>query len=187
MPILSRDIDLYPDDLLQRESLGNEPGLGWWALYSIPRHEKELMRRLRARTVPFYGPLVAKRTKSPAGRVRTSYMPLFTSYVFIYGDYDARYEALTTNCVSRWVEVPNNLELTKDLRQIRQLIQADVPLTVESRLEPGTRVRVKSGPFKSLEGTVIRREGVERFVIAVNFLQQGASITIDDFRLEPIL
>jgi len=44
---------------------------------------------------------------------------------------------------------------------------------------------VKAGPFAGLEGTVVVRRGETRLLVAVNFLQQGASVEIDDFVLEP--
>jgi hypothetical protein len=36
------------------------------------------------------------------------------------------------------------------------------------------------------EGTVIRRQGKDWFVIAVDFLQQGASVMLEDYQLEPV-
>ena len=63
---------------------------------------------------------------------------------------------------------------------------AEVPLTPESYLEPGQRVRVKTGRFKGFEGTIIRRENEQRLLVAVNFLQQGASLLVEDFEVELI-
>ena len=186
MPILSRETDIYPATLLDYASLESNDSARWWAIYTLSRREKELMRRLLAMEIPFYGPLIPKRSKSPSGRVRTAYLPLFTNYVFLYGDEHARYTAMTTNCVSRYVEVVDGVELTRDLRQFRDLIAMEVPLTPESSLQPGQRVRVKTGRFKGFEGTIIRRENEERLLVAVNFLQQGASLLVEDFEVEQI-
>lgn len=186
MPILARESDLYPEDLLDRPELGLEKGVTWWAMYCRARQEKQLMRRLRALDVPFYSPLLKKRFRSPSGRVRTSHVPLFASYVFIYGDVDRRYTAQSTGCVSRWL-VPSDPEaLTGDLRQIRRLIESGAPLTVEARLQPGARVRIRSGPFVDLEGVILRRAKETRLLVAVNFIQQGASVLLDDCQLERI-
>lgn len=86
MPILPAEPDMYPPTLLEQESI--EPT--WWAMYTLARREKELMRRLRALEIPFYAPLVSQRTRSPAGRTRQSYVPLFPGYVFVCGDSTAR-------------------------------------------------------------------------------------------------
>ena len=185
MPILPREPDVFPDELFDLDDgqLGTGP---WWALYTMARREKELMRRLRALSIPFYSPLIHKRTRSPGGRTRESYVPLFAGYVFVHGDEEQRQSALTTNCVSRCLSVPNGPELVHDLRQIRRLIELDAPLTVEARLEPGRRVRIRSGPMTGMEGTVVKRRGRDWLVVAVAFIQQGASVLLEDFQVEPL-
>lgn len=185
MPILTPQTDIYPADLFDRERLGDEATLGWWAMYTMSRREKHLMRQLVKLEVPFYCPVIPKRNRSPGGRIRTSHLPLFPNYVFLYGDDEQRYTAMTTNCVARYTRVVAGVELTQDLRQIYELIQAGVPLTAESRLEAGDLVRVRSGPFRGYEGYVLRREGQRRLLVAVNFLQQGASFALEDCELEP--
>ncbi|MCE9608449.1 MAG: antitermination protein NusG [Planctomycetia bacterium] len=186
MPLLPAEIDLYPADFLERPDVGAELGRGWWAFYLRARREKQFMRVLRGLEIPFYGPTIRKRSKSPSGRTRDSFMPLFSGYVFAYGDDEARRLALTSDCVSRWLPVPDGTTLTTDLRQIRKLIAASVPLTIESQIEPGTPVRVKTGTFRGMEGVVISRQGKERLLVAVRFLQQGASLALDDFEVERI-
>jgi transcriptional antiterminator RfaH len=186
MPILPREPDIFPCELLE-ESGGFAPtSAQWWALYTLARREKELMRRLRAFEIPHYAPLVHKRTRSPGGRTRESYVPLFASYVFVHGDEHDRQKALATNCVSRVLGVTDGEGLVRDLRQIRQLIELDAPLTVEARIEPGRRVRVRSGSMAGLEGVVVKRRGRDWLVVAVEFLQQGASVLLEDFQVEPL-
>jgi transcriptional antiterminator RfaH len=186
MPILAREADEYPEGLLDRPDLGRERDVQWWALYTRARREKETMRRLRGLGVPFYAPLVCRRTRSPSGRLQEAFVPLFSSYVFMYGDGSDRYRALTTNCVCHWRPVPDGAEATRDLRHIRQLVNSGTPLTPEARLEPGTRVRVRSGPLQGVEGTVLRRANQTRLLVAVNFLAQGASLLLEDCHLEPV-
>ena len=77
-------------------------------------------------------------------------------------------------------------QLWNDLRQVARLLEADAPVTVESRLQPGEKVRVKSGVMKGMEGTVIVRRPRSRLLVAVNFLQAGVSLEVGDYVLEPI-
>jgi transcriptional antiterminator RfaH len=186
VPILPAEPDIYPEDLLDEGETPDGAPSQWWAMYTMARQEKELMRRLRDLRVPFCCPLVKRRTRSPSGRVRVSHVPLFSSYVFVCGDEQQRYRALTTNCVSRCLEVPDALCLVRDLRQIRQLIATDAPLTPEARLTPGRRVRVRAGSMTGLEGTVVKRRGKDWLVVAVEFLQQGASVLLEDFQVEAL-
>jgi transcriptional antiterminator RfaH len=185
MPILKREPDIWPENLLSPDFL-EESTQSWWAMYTLPRFEKKLMRQLTDLQIPYYGPTIARRFRSPAGRIRTSYEPLFSNYVFVYGDELARYSAVSTGSVSRWLPVTRADEFVTDLRQIQDLILTEAPLAPESKLEPGQRVRVRSGVFKGFEGTVLRRENEIRLLIAVRYMGRGASVALDDCQLESI-
>ncbi|MCE9552260.1 MAG: antitermination protein NusG [Planctomycetes bacterium] len=184
MPILPRERDIFPDNLLT-EPAGDE-STKWWVLYTLSRREKELMRRLRAAEISHYGPLVKQQSRSPSGRLRQSYLPLLAGYVFLRGSEHERVEALRTNCISRCLPVADANQLVFDLRQIQRLIESEAPLTPEARLTPGMQVRVRSGPLLGLEGTVVERRGQRQLLIAVQFIQSGASIQISDFEVERI-
>jgi transcriptional antiterminator RfaH len=186
MPILAKESDIFPEHLLDATESAGTAADPWWALYTLPRREKELMRRLRGLAIGFYSPIIEQRKRSPQGRIRKSYLPLFAGYVFMHGSDDARHRALTTNCISRCLTVPDHDRLVDDLRQIRRLILANVPLTPESRIQPGTPVRVRSGPLMGVEGVVVRRQNKERLLVSVRFLQQGASALLEDFQVEAI-
>lgn len=185
MPILPRQSDLFPPGLLDRQP-DADAGFRWLALYTLSRREKDLMRKLEAAGIPFYGPLIRRRLRSPGGRTRSSHVPLFPGYVFLLADDDQRRAALATNAVARWIPVTDEAMLVRDLRAVKQLIEADRPLTPEARLEPGDPVRVRSGPLRGIEGAVIRRRGAERLLVAVRFLNQGASIELEDVDLETL-
>jgi transcriptional antiterminator RfaH len=185
MPILPLEPDLFPADLLDRAD-SDWAIAQWWALYTLPRREKDLVRRLRRLGISHYAPLVKRRTRSPAGRKRISFVPLFPSYVFLAGSPEDRYQALASKCVARCLDVPDAPLLVRDLQQIRRLIEAEAPLTPESRLQPGMKVRIRSGSLAGLEGVVIKRRGVARLLVAVEFLQQGASVQLEDIDVEPL-
>lgn len=192
MPLLEKELDLFPCDLLERAAeyprdgslTDSAAGSTWWAIYTRSRQEKSLMRYLKEREIAYYGPTIERRYRSPAGRIRTSYTPLFPNYVFIFGEAEQRTEALKSNCVSRTISVANAHQLTQDLAKLHRLVLTGEPLTPEARLLPGDVVRVKSGPFAGFEGTVVRRNTETRLLIAVEFMQQGASVLLEDCQLE---
>ncbi len=140
---------------------------------------------MRKQRIPFYLPLVKKMNVS-RGRRRVSLSPLFAGYVFLFAADEERVRCLATNRISRVLSVEQPQQLVFDLRQFRQLIAAGAPLTIEARLAPGRMVRVRQGAFAGLEGTVLKRRGETRLLVAINFLQKGASVEIDDFLLEPL-
>jgi hypothetical protein len=181
--------ELYPETLLDEVAAAESPEETtervWWALYTRARQEKALARDLWALRVPFYLPLVNKKAYY-RNRPVSSSLPIFANYVFLYGSEEDRVTSLKTNRVSRVLRAPDPSALRRDLIHLRRLIASGEPLTVESRWRPGQRVRIRYGLLAGLEGTILKRRGQTRLFVAVDFLQRGASVAIDDFLLEPI-
>ncbi len=186
MPILKKETDIFPSDLWENEQLLADQSLKWWCIYTNSRREKDLVRKLVAASIPCYSPVVPKRYRSPNGRLRTSYIPLFPNYVFMLGRETDRATALMTNCISKCDLVTDREQLVHDLKQVHQIVAADIPLTPEAKLTPGNYVRVRSGPFANYEGTVLRREGKTRLLLSIRFLEQGVSMELDEALLEPL-
>jgi transcription antitermination factor NusG len=183
MPILAQETVVFPDDLL--DEMPQETDRKWWAVYTKSRQEKALARQLVSHEIPFYLPLIPKDNIIRGRRVR-SHIPLFGGYIFLFGTEEERVTTLTTNRISRILPVRDQIQLCDDLRNVRSLIDTDAPLAIERRIEAGTRVRIKSGSLKGIEGLVVKRHGKNRLLVAVNYLQQGVSVEIDDCALEPI-
>lgn len=183
MPILKEEPSLFPETLID-ELPCDVPDRCWYALYTKARQEKSLARELHKHRVPFYLPLV-KKTNVSRGRRRISLTPLFGGYLFLYGAESERVRALATNRVSRVLAVEDPEQLVFDLRQLRQLIAAGAPLTIESRLDKGRR----KGPTRGLRriggdgGETPRRNPA---VGLREFSPTSASVEIDDFLLEPL-
>ena len=184
MPILPKEENLYPLDVLQRSSADLEEGR-WLALHTRPRQEKSVARAARSRDVPFYLPLVRKQNRI-RGKIVDSYTPLFTGYLFARVNDEQRVQLLKTNSIAQVVEVTDQRQLVDELRSLEALISSDAPVTIERKLEAGRCVRVKSGPMEGTEGVVVTRRGKDRLVVAVTLLQQGVSVEIEDFQVEPI-
>lgn len=185
MPILANETDLYPANLLDDLAPTDDKSRRWIAAYTKSRQEKALARQLEGMNVPFYLPLVPH-VSIIRGRRLKSLLPLFSSYLFVFANEEERILTLSTQRTTQLLCAHDTAAMTVDLQNIRAMIETGVPLTVESRLEPGRRVRVKSGALQGLEGTIVCRRGCERLLVAVQFLQQGVSIEISDFQVEPL-
>lgn len=187
-PVLAEEINLYPETLLSDDNPEEQGELicldrQWWVAHTRTRQEKVVARELYRQQIPFYLPLV-EMTRVYRGWRVTSRSPLFNGYVFVYASEEERVKSLYTNRVWTVLPVPDPERLRRDLCQISRLIASKAPLTLESRLAAGSRVRVRSGSFAGMEGTVATRRGKTRLVVHVDFLQQGASVEIEDFMLE---
>ena len=182
MPILAAETSIFPPELLS----GPAGHFGrWWALHIKSRQEKSLARQLLRSQVPFFLPLIPQ-SRLYRGRKLESFVPLFTGYVFLCGQDEQRLASLTTNRVTHSLAVEDPTRLVDDLKQIQRLIASGAPLTLEGRLLPGQRVRIHAGALAGLEGTILTRRRESRLLVAVRFLQQGVSVEVDDFVLEPI-
>ncbi|WP_171187138.1 transcription termination/antitermination protein NusG [Alienimonas chondri] len=192
MPILAREPDRYPENLLD-DPPGREPAPAddheaprWKLVYTRSNREKDLCRKLHRMKVPFLAPVFPQRKRSPSGRVRTAYVPLFSNYVFLFGGAEEQYDAMTTNTISRVNDVPDPAGLLDDLKGIDTLLGSGEKITREQKLEEGDAVRVKTGPFKGLVGTILKRQNERRLLVAVDFLQQGASASLEDYEVEAL-
>jgi transcriptional antiterminator RfaH len=186
MPILAHEPDLYPGDLLDQVDLGCEVDRSWWVIHTKPRQEKEFARRLLRLDIWWYLPQVVRKSRSPNGRPRESFVPLFPSYAFVYGNADQRLKALETGCSVHSLPVSDGVQLTHDLQKIWRLTQTGAALFPEAQLEPGRAVRVNSGPFRGFEGRVFKRHSAARLLVIVNYLQQGVSVELDECDVEPM-
>ncbi|MFN7875727.1 MAG: transcription termination/antitermination NusG family protein [Pirellula sp.] len=183
MPILCEETSIYPQDLLDAQE--NNSNWCWYLVYTRSRHEKFLARHLLSKSMSFYLPLVSKEHFT-RGRRTHSYLPVFSGYLFYFGDAPSDVYKLAPACVSSVMPVTNEIQLVNELRGIQTLLSSGIQLTIEASLMPGNQVRVRSGCMSGLEGTVLKRKGRTRLLVAVNYLQQGVSIEIDDCMLEPI-
>jgi len=186
MPVLQPEPALFPQHLFTGDVIPPESeGRVWSVLHTRPRQEKSLARELYSREVPFYLPLVPRHTRLHR-RTFTSYVPLFPGYVFLLAEQQERVTALSTSRVIRTLSVMDQEGLRRDLQQVHRLIATKAPLTLEGALAPGGLVEITSGPLAGLRGKIVRGTSGYRFVVEVNFLQQGASILVEGSTLTRI-
>lgn len=176
---------MWPKDLLASDDSNENGGRRWWLVYTKSRQEKCIAENLKARGTAFYLPLVEKRTRTN-GRTRRSRVPLFSGYVFLFGESDDRRTALETNRVSNIAQVEDGARLKKELRQLAELLEIGVPLQIEKMPRTRETVRINAGPNRSLEGTVIRQNGTTRFAACIDCIQMGASMMLETCSIEPV-
>src|ERR1700683_1515910 len=103
MPILSLEPQMFPPDLLETGGRNCDKRV-WSVIHTRPRQEKSLARDLYAAQVPFYLPLAGRQTRM-RNRLMTSYLPLFTSYLFLHANPEERVAALSSTRVVRAIRV----------------------------------------------------------------------------------
>ena len=171
MPILKRDVDLFPAYLFESRAESRP----WRVAHARSRQEKRLARHLLEREVPFYLPLEEKVARLD-GRRRISYLPLFPGYVFFRGP---ALPALQSNVVCQVLEVCDQGGLEQELSSLWRLQEAGAPLVPHPYLRRGDRVEIAQGPLRGFVGTILRQKGRLRLVVGIRLLGQAASAEVE--------
>ncbi|HUU23354.1 MAG TPA: transcription termination/antitermination NusG family protein [Phycisphaerae bacterium] len=157
----------------------------WWVAHTKARFEKSFAWDLLREGIAYFLPMV-ERVRVSGGRKRRMLMPLFPSYVFLCGDEEDRYTAMTTHRLCQTLEVPDQPGLVADLASLEKALAGKAELDPYPHTAVGQRCRVSAGPFRGLEGVVIHRNRVAKVVLEVRMLGQGAVMEIEADLLEAV-
>lgn len=155
----------------------------WWLVHTRSRHEKALAADLDKAGIDYFLPLVLTR-RTWSGRSFHVHLPLFPSYLFLFGCQIDRYTTLTTRHVAAIIPVHDQRQLHGDLEQIQRVCASRQAVDLYPQLCRGSRCRVIRGPLAGLEGVVLHRRGSWRVYVAVQAIGQSAELEIDPAHLE---
>ena len=100
-----------------------------------------------------------------------------------------RWSVLNTAGAVRFVgphfSVPTKVS-ERELWTIRRFVEEEIQIDPFPYLREGQRVYIRSGPFKSVEGFIVRKDRHCRLVIALDLLMQSVSVQIDSACVEPV-
>jgi transcription termination/antitermination protein NusG len=160
----------------------------WFALYTKSRHEKLVDRELTKKGLETFLPL-RKITRHWSDRKKIIEDPLFKGYLFVRLPLKERWTVLNTVGAVRFIgrsaadptEVPE-----RELQMIRKFIESEIQVDPFPYLKEGQRVYLRSGPFKGMEGFIVRKDRHCRLVISLDVLMKSVSIVVDEACLEPL-
>jgi transcription elongation factor/antiterminator RfaH len=160
----------------------------WYALYTRPRHEKQVLRQLSENEIEGFLPTIKVRRRW-SDRYKTIEEPLFKNYVFLKFKFDLRYhETLRPYGALSFVTfsgVPGQIPAA-EVDAIKRLVESELRYDPHPYLKAGRRVRIRSGALAGCEGILTRKKGIARLVLSVNMLQQSVSAEVDAATVEPI-
>ena len=159
----------------------------WYAIYTRPRHEKQVYEDLKNRNIEAFLPIYKVRRRW-SDRYKIIEEPLFKNYLFVNVEYERRYhDTLRPYGAVAFVtfdgkpaQVPE-----PEIEAIRRLVTSELPYNPHPYLKIGRRVRVRSGPLEDCEGILIRKKGLTRLVLSIHLLQQSVSAEVDADSVEP--
>lgn len=151
----------------------------WYIAYTLARHEKAVAQKLSFEKIPCYVPLYAETRMWRQRRVELS-LPLFPCYVFVRMRLETRGRLLSSPGVVRLLTASGAAVVFPD-----EEMEALQSLLKRWRAKPcpfhstGRRVRLRSGPFAGLEGTILKRKGKRKFVVTLDLINSAMLLDVD--------
>jgi transcription antitermination factor NusG len=159
----------------------------WFALKTASRHERTAARRLAAEGLEVFVPS-CKRTRRWSDRVKTLDTALFPGYIF--SRFPRQSFPVVRSTAGVLYVVPTGVEAVAipdhEITSLRLAIESGLDLEPMRQIEPGTRVEVVRGPLTGTIGRMIKYQGRDCLVIAVDLLQKGVRAEVNVHDVEPV-
>jgi len=159
----------------------------WYAAYTSANHEKRVAEQLGIREVEFFLPAYASVRQWKDRRV-TLQMPLFPGYVFVRMALRDRSQVQQVPGVAYLVGFGGSPAALPqgEIEALRASLAGGLRAEPHPYLKVGHRVRVKTGPLQGLQGILVRKKNVSRFVISLDLIMRSVAAEIDVEELEPV-
>lgn len=147
----------------------------WHALFVLSRHEKAISEQLTNSRIETFLPLYRARHRWGRHEARLS-LPLFPNYLFVHCSARERLFVLGLAATVRIVTFqgqPATL-LAEEIETLKRLTATQNPEPhpyVE--IAEGKKIRVRTGPLRGLEGTIVRSKGSQRVVVSMHSITRS--------------
>ncbi len=161
--------------------------LAWYAIRTRSRHEKLVHQQLDSRRVEAFLPLVERRRRWK-DRWKNVDFPLFPGYCFARFPYQDRLSVVTAVGVVQILGI-NGIAIPvpdHEIEAVRQLVTCTLPFDPHPYLKEGMEVEVVRGSLVGVRGILIRKGARARLVVAINLIQQAASVELDAADVLPV-
>lgn len=157
----------------------------WYVAHTRPRCEKKLVQYCEregfSTTLPIYRVVHKYR-----GKTVEFQKPLFPGYVFLRLETPGRQKIYQSDYVANLLEVVDQTLFEHQLNDILEAIDTGLEVCLAPHITIGTRVRIKSGPLRGMEGFVENRTGRVQVVLRLDFISQAAAVSMEADNLELI-
>jgi len=159
----------------------------WHAVYTRPRAEKKVLRRLEQRSIQAYLPL-CKEERKWSDRVKTVEVPLFRGYVFVKVGEAGAMNTLRTPGVAQIVTFRGKRAVIPEaqIEGVRQILKSVGSAKVVSHLVEGEKVKVTCGPLEGLEGTCMEDGDRQQIQVKIDAIDRVLRVVISPHDLESL-
>jgi transcription antitermination factor NusG len=159
-------------------------GLHWFVAHTRPRREKKLVeyctREGISTTLPCFRSVHRYR-----GKVVTFEKPLFPGYVFLQIPKEQKQKVYQSDYLANLLYPSDQALFARQLHDILRALETDLEVRFAPRIGKGSRVLIKSGPLRGMDGWVEEREGMTTVLLRLDFIGQAAAVKVqaDDLEL----
>lgn len=155
----------------------------WSVAHTRPRCEKKLVeycvREQISATLPCYRAAHKYRGKTVVFR-----NPLFPGYVFLELTPEQHRKVYRSDYIANLLNVPDQKEFADQLKSILLALETDVEIRLAPLIGQGSRVLIKYGPLRGIEGWVEDRYGANTVLLRLDFIGQAAAVKVAASDLE---
>jgi transcription antitermination factor NusG len=159
----------------------------WFALFTMPRHEKRVAAQLQENLVETFLPLYRAEHYWKNRTRPILELPLFPCYVFVRMAPNHRGRVLWVPGVLSFVGSRSEAWPLPDF-EIEQLRIGLELLNAEPHpyLATGDRARILSGPLSGMEGVLVQKKNGLRVVLTIEAIMRSISIEVELSNLERV-
>lgn len=161
--------------------------LSWYAVRTRSHCEAKARSILAKKGLEIYLP-VFREVHRWKDRNQVVEQPLFPGYLFarIPDCPESRIAVMSSDGVVSILGYGNSIEPVpeSEIEAVRRLLGGGVSCQANPFLQAGSRVRVKRGPLKNLEGLLVRMKNQTRLVVSITLLAQSVSAEVDAGEVE---
>ncbi len=165
----------------------------WYAVHTRSRHESKVCDGLTLKSIHAFLPKIETWSRRKDRRKRIQ-LPMFPGYLFVEmmrADNQERLDILKTPGVVKILGTARgNIPIPvpdEKIEAIRRLVDSNVEIQHYRYPKVGERGRILDGPFRDIEGLVVKADPrKDLFVITIEILQRAVAIEMQGFQVERI-
>jgi len=161
----------------------------WYAIQTMPRHEKRVAQQLGEGTIVTFLPLL-KQVRQWSDRRANVEVPMFSCYAFVRVAQETgeRLKVLRTPGVLGFVGSERRGTAIPDqqIENLQAAIREKIPCVEHPFISVGQRVRIRGGSLDGIEGILTREGGRQSVVVSIELLRRSVSIQVEGYVLESV-
>lgn len=165
----------FEEDVLEPESKKS-----WYVFYTSPRAEKVAQQELEFRGYEVFLPITNTLRIYKSRNKRMIDQVLFPSYIFVYTKESYLHRICQISKIMTYIHCggkPSKIPF-KCIEGIKQMLNLEQEISVESNFIEGEEVRIIYGPLAGYEGVLVSQKSKTRFGIQLKEINQTVFIDV---------